>query len=326
MRTLLIEQQSWPLREVFTIARGSKTTAITVLVHISEHGFSSRGECVPYARYGETVEGVMAQVESLRTFIEQGGTRTALQAQIGAGAARNALDCALWDLAAKQQGRRAWVLAGTTPPSPVSCAYTLSLDSVDNMARAARRHRDKPLLKIKLNADQPLACIKAIREQAPDPQLIIDANESWNTEILADMLQPLQKLGVSLLEQPLPAGDDAVLAELPHTVPIAADESCHCCADLSKIIERYDVINIKLDKTGGLTEALRLRELALTSRLGIMVGCMVATSLSMAPALLLTPGADFVDLDGPLLLGTDCEHGLDFKNQLIGPPNQALWG
>jgi len=326
MRTLIIEQQTWPLREVFTISRGSSTVAVIVRVSISEHGFIGRGECVPYARYGETVAGVMTQIEALRNFIEQGGTCSALQERIGAGAARNALDCALWDLAAKQQGRRAWDLAGTTPPAPIPCAYTLSLDTAANMARAARAHRDKPLLKVKLNSEQPLVCIEAIREQAPEPQLIIDANESWNADLLADLLQPLQQLGVTLLEQPLAAGEDAALAELAHPIPIAADESCHRCADLPGIAGRYDVINIKLDKSGGLTEALRLKEQAIAMNLGIMVGCMIGTSLAMAPALLLTPGAVVVDLDGPLLLATDHEPGLDYSGQMVTAPSKDLWG
>jgi len=326
MRTLSICCEHWPLRQAFAIARGSKTEAVTVLVCISENGHTGRGECVPYTHYGETVKRVMSEIETLRDFVEQGGERIELQSKISAGAARNAIDCALWDLESKQLQQRAWTLAGTIPPTAVTCTYTLSLDTPENMGRAARLYGDKPLLKVKLGLEQPLACIEAIRKQAPDPKLIIDANESWNLQLLCDLMQTLHDLGVSLLEQPLPAGEDEDLAKLKHTIAIAADESCHTCDDLAKITKRYDVINIKLDKCGGLTEALRLRKLAMELNLGIMIGCMVGTSLAMAPAMLVTPGAEVVDLDGPLLLSTDRDHGLVYSEHRITPPTSALWG
>jgi len=326
MRSLTQACEHWPLQQTFTIARGSKTEAVTIRVQITEDGYIGCGECVPYAHYGETTASVMAQIEALRVFIEQGGSRSDLQSIIGAGAARNAIDCALWDLASKQAGQRVWTLAGIPAPLPVNCAYTLSLDTAVNMARAARANRHRPLLKIKLGPEQPLACVEAIRDQAPEPGLIIDANESWNQSLLDQLQQPFYDLGVSLLEQPLPAGDDTSLANIPHLIAIAADESCHTRDDLENVVGRYNVINIKLDKCGGLTEALLLREQALARGLGIMVGCMVGTSLAMAPAMLLTANAEIVDLDGPLLLHHDRQPGLEYSDHQISAPVAGLWG
>ena len=330
MPALAVRRESWPLAGVFRISRGARSVAETVLVEIRDRDAAGRGECVPYSRYGETVESVVESVEALRGAIEAGLTREALAGAMGPGAARNAIDCALWDLEAKRAGRRAWETApgfAAPAPEPVVTAYTLGIDEPGAMREAAARHAARPLLKVKLGGDRITERVAAVRAGAPGARLIVDANEAWTPESLRARLPELAGLGVELIEQPLPAGADAALADIERAVPVAADESCHTSADLPGLAGRYDVVNIKLDKTGGLTEALALRDAATAAGFGIMVGCMLATSLAMAPALLVARGARFVDLDGPLLLARDREPGLDYHpDGRVEPPSPALWG
>jgi L-alanine-DL-glutamate epimerase-like enolase superfamily enzyme len=326
MRQLAVRAESWPIAGTFTISRGSKTAADVVVVEIREGAHVGRGECVPYPRYDETIAGAIAAIEALRPQVERGLDRAALQTALKAGAARNAIDCALWDLEAKRAGRSAWQLAGLTPPQPATTAYTLSLGSVESMAAAARTNAARPLLKLKLSGPGDLERVRAVHENAPRARLIVDANEAWTPEIYAALAPQLAPLGVELIEQPLPAGADGPLAGLQRPVPVCADESCHDTASLAHIAGKYDAVNIKLDKTGGLTEALRLAAAAKAAGLGIMVGCMVATSLAMAPALLLAADARWLDLDGPLLLARDREHGLVFEGSRVRPATPALWG
>ena len=326
MRQLTVRAESWPIAGTFTISRGSKTAADVVLVEIRDGAHVGRGECVPYPRYGETIAGAIASIESLRPEIERGLDRPALQSALKAGAARNAVDCALWDLEAKIAGCPAWRLAGLAPPQPATTAYTLSLDTVENMAAAARANAERPLLKLKLSGPGDLDRVRAVHENAPRARLIVDANEAWTPEIYTTLAPQLALLGVELIEQPLPAGADGPLAGLARPVPVCADESCHDAASLAHIAGKYDAVNIKLDKTGGLTEALRLAAAAKAAGLGIMVGCMVATSLAMAPALLLAADARWVDLDGPLLLARDRDHGLVYHGSRVQPPAPTLWG
>jgi len=325
--SLTVRRESWPLAGVFRIARGARSVAHTVVVEIRDGPATGRGECVPYARYGETVDSAAASIEELRRAIEAGLAREALAGAMAPGAARNAIDCALWDLDAKRTGRRAWESASGPPPEPVITAYTLGLDEPDAMREAAARHSDRPLLKVKLDGNRVTERVAAVRAGAPDAHLIVDANEGWTVETLRRSLPALAGLGVELVEQPLPAGADAALADIDRAVPLAADESCHTRSDLPALAGRYDVVNIKLDKTGGLTEALALRDAATVAGFGIMVGCMLATSLAMAPALLVAQGARFVDLDGPLLLARDRTPGLDYHpDGRVAPPSPGLWG
>jgi L-Ala-D/L-Glu epimerase len=315
--------ERWPIRGAFTIARGSKTEAAVVVVEVEEGGGRGRGECLPYPRYGETVEGVVAQVTAVPA---EGLTRARLQGLLPAGAARNAIDCALWDLEAKRSGRRAWQLAGLPEPGPVITAYTLTLDTPEKMGAAARENALRPLLKLKLSGAGDLERVRAVRANAPNAALIIDANEAWSIEDYRRIAPKLAGLGVTMIEQPFPAGQDGALAELPRPVPVCADESCHTGDDLARIAGAYDAVNIKLDKTGGLTEALSLKRAAQAMGFRIMVGCMVATSLSMAPAQLIAQGADWADLDGPLLLAEDRSPGLLYRGSTVYPPDLALWG
>ncbi len=325
MCRLQVRAESWPIAGRFVISRGAKTQAQIVLVEISEGDFVGRGECVPYARYGETIEGTLERIESLRPDLERGMTRDALQS-VPPGAARNALDCALWDLEAKRAGRRVWELAGLPAPGPVTTAYTLSLDSPEAMAAEAKVHGHRPILKMKLGGGGDLDRVRAVHAGAPRARLIVDANEAWTAALYAELAPALSGLGVELIEQPLPAGDDEALRSLRRPVPVCADESCHDSVTLGGLAGKYDAVNVKLDKTGGLTEALRVVETAKAMGLGIMVGCMVATSLSMAPAHLVAQAARWVDLDGPLLLAKDREPGLDYSGSSIAPPSAALWG
>jgi L-Ala-D/L-Glu epimerase len=325
-RRLIIRRESFAIAGTFTISRGSKTAAEVVLVEIEEGDKRGRGECVPYARYGESIEGVIAAIEGLRVRLESGLDRVELQALLPAGAARNAVDCALWDLAAKQAGRPAWQLAGLGQPQNLVTAYTLSLDSVENMAAAARAQASRPVLKLKLAGPGDLDRVRAVHANAPGARLIVDANEAWTAADYSELVPQLKPLGVELIEQPLPADADAPLAGLVRPVPVCADESCHDRASLARLAGRYDAINIKLDKTGGLTEALALKRAAEAAGYRVMVGCMVATSLAMAPAALVAQGAAFVDLDGPLLLAHDRTPGLAYSGSEIAPPEAALWG
>jgi len=326
MIDLTIHHETFALAGTFTISRGSRTQSDVVLVELTQDGVTGRGECLPYARYGETIDGVVETIESLRGALVRGLDRTGLQTALPPGAARNALDCAFWDLEAKQAGCRVWELLGQPAPRPVVTAYTLSFDSAEKMGEAAARAAARPLLKLKLAGPENLDRIAAVRAQAPRSRIILDANEGWTPAIYADLAPHLAVLGVDLVEQPLPAGDDLALARMQHPVPVCADESCHDTASLEALVGLYDFINIKLDKTGGLTEALALRAAAKTHGLRIMVGCMLATSLSMAPALLVAQEAEIVDLDGPLLLARDRPDGLRYEESQVLPSAPALWG
>ena len=326
MSALTVRHESWPTRGTWTISRGSVTAVDLVVVELRQGTHVGRGECRPYARYDETVESVVAQIEALRDDLNRGLDRAALQARLPAGAARNAVDCALWDLEAKMGGTAVWCLAGLASPEPLTTAYTLSLDSPAVMGAAAKENADRPLLKLKLAGADDLARVAAVRDNAPQARLIVDANEGWSRRDYDDLVPALAALGVELIEQPLPAGDDEQLDGMARPVKLAADESCHDRGSLGALAGRYDVVNIKLDKTGGLTEALALRRAAKAAGFGIMVGCMVATSLAMAPAMLVAQGAGVVDLDGPLVLAEDRPGGLHFRGSVIDPPESALWG
>ncbi|OHY97616.1 dipeptide epimerase [Salinicola sp. MIT1003] len=323
---LSVEAQVFPLAEVFTISRGSRSEARVVVVTLSDGAHAGRGECVPYAHYGESVDSVIAQIESMRDALAQGMDRLELQSRLPAGAARNALDCAFWDLEAKSAGKPVWELAGIDAPRAVITAFTLSLESPDAMREKARRHAARPLLKLKLGGEGDIERLEAVREGAPEARIIVDANEGWDRDAYERLAPTLVSLGISMVEQPLPAGQDAPLAEIERPLPVCADEACHDRSSLASLMGRYDMINIKLDKTGGLTEALALKQEALTLGFDIMVGCMVGSSLSMAPALLVAQGAAVVDLDGPLLLARDREHGMRFDADGIHPATSALWG
>ncbi len=318
--------ETYPIAGRFVIARGAKTEARVVVVTLTSDGHQGRGECVPYARYGESIESVVAQIIATRPAIQDGADRAALFTLLPAGAARNAIDCALWDLEAKRSGTPAYQSAGLGAMAPATTAYTISVGTPDEMAEAARLARARPLLKIKLAGQGDIARLRAVRQGAPDSALIVDANESWAPEDLDRLIAACAAAGVVLIEQPLPAGGDARLAEVEHRVPICADESVHDRTGLAALRPLYDAVNIKLDKTGGLTEALALASAAEALGFGIMVGCMVATSLAMAPAMLLAPRARFVDLDGPLLLAQDRANGLRYDGSIVHPPTSKLWG
>jgi len=326
MPYLTITVERFPILGKFVIARGAKTEAVVVVATIEDKGFRGRGESVPYARYGETVESVLTQIASVRVQIEAGADRSRLQSLLLPGAARNALDCALWDLDAKRCGVAAHVLAGVMPPAPVTTAFTISAGSPAEMAEAAAKARERPLLKIKLAGEDDAARLSAVRAAAPGSTLIVDANEAWQQADLERYLEACAEAGVALVEQPLPAAKDAILAKIQHIVPICADESVHDRTGLEALRARYDAINVKLDKTGGLTEALALVNLAQSLGFELMIGCMVASSLAMAPALLLAGRARFIDLDGPLLLACDRPDGLIYKGSIVLPPMRELWG
>jgi L-alanine-DL-glutamate epimerase-like enolase superfamily enzyme len=310
------------LAQAFTISRGSRDLARVVTARVEREGVAGWGECVPYARYGETVEEVAEAIRALPGDV----TREALQALLPPGAARNAADCALWDWEAKRAGRRAWDLAGLPPPGPVVTAFTLSLDEPAAMEAAARRHAHRPLLKVKLGTAADLPRLEAVRRGAPLSRLIVDANEGWTPEAYADLAPHLLRLGVALVEQPLPAGADEALAHMARPLPVCADESVHDRASLPALAGRYDAVNVKLDKAGGLTEALALRDEARAMGLQVMVGCMVGTSLAMAPAVLVAQGAEVADLDGPLLLAQDRPRPLAYDERGVHPPDRELWG
>ncbi|ATG48026.1 dipeptide epimerase [Celeribacter ethanolicus] len=322
MTKLTVTQENFRLAEVFTISRGSRTEAKVVTVRATDGVHEGWGECVPYARYGESLDSVTAQIEALPEDIR----RATLQEVLEPGAARNAVDCALWDLAAKQAGKRVWDMLDLPAPIPMVTAYTLSLASPEEMQASAAKHAHRPLLKIKLGTPDDMARLEAVRRGAPKSDIIVDANEGWSAEVYADLAPHLVRLGVKLVEQPLPAGQDDMLAEIERPLPVCADESCHDRASLPDLKGKYDVINIKLDKTGGLTEALELRKAARAEGYGIMVGCMVGTSLAMAPAVIVAQGARVVDLDGPLLLAEDRAEPLKYDADGVHPPARALWG
>jgi len=316
-----VSRDVFKLAQVFTISRGSRTQANVLTVRVTDGGHQGWGECVPYARYGETPDSVTAQIKSVKTPVNRAGLYT-----LPAGAARNALDCALWDLEAKKAGKRVWELAGLPAPGPEITAYTLSLDTPDAMQAQAAKNAFRPLLKIKLGTPDDMARLEAVRAGAPKSTIIVDANEGWSAAVYADLAPHLVRLGVALVEQPLPAGDDDALIGMDRPVPVCADEACHDRTSLPGLRGKYDVVNIKLDKTGGLTEALELRRAALADGYRVMVGCMVGSSLAMAPATLVAQGAMVTDLDGPLLLAEDRDNALTFDDAGVHPPAATLWG
>jgi len=325
-RAVRVRDERWPLAHAFVISRGAKTEAHVLVAEVEEDGVRGRGEAVPYGHYGETIDSVRAQIEDARPGLEQGGGRMGLQALLPPGAARNALDCALWDLEAKRLGVRAWTLAGRSRLDPVKTAYTLSLGPPEAMAQAARTHARRPMLKLKIGGPDDLDAVAAVRAAAPRSRLIVDANEALSFDDLRRLAGEFARLDVQLVEQPLAAGADADLEGFDSPVPLCADESLHTRAELAQCARRYAVANVKLDKTGGLTEALALAGEARALGMGVMVGCMVATSLAMAPAMIVAQGADFVDLDGPLLLARDREPGLSVTGSMLAPPPAELWG
>jgi len=325
-RKLTVAVERFPLAAAFVISRGARTEATVVTVTITEGGHRGRGECVPYARYGESVASVVAAIESQRGAIEAGLERAQLQLRLPPGAARNGLDCALWDLDAKRLGIPAYQLAGLHRLSPATTAFTLSVGTPQEMAAAAAGAAWRPLIKVKLAGKGDLERLAAVRDAAPDSTLIVDANESWSADELEPYLAACAAAGVALVEQPLPAREDDALARIGRPVPVCADESVHASPDIARLTDRYDAVNVKLDKAGGLTEALVLVGEAERLGLGVLVGCMVASSLAMAPAMLLAPRARFVDLDGPLLLAHDRPEGLAYDGSIVHPPTAALWG
>ena len=323
---LSVTRRAWPLAQPFAISRGSKTVAEVVVAEVFDGEFRGRGECVPYPRYGESVESVVAALEAMKGAVFSGLDRRELQQAMPPGAARNALDCAFWHLDAQRDFRSVADMAGIGALKPVVTAFTLSLDTPERMGEAAAAQRARPLLKLKLAGDGDIERVRAVRRAAPAARLIVDANEGWRERHLREVLPELSACGVELIEQPLPADADDALADVPHSIPICADESCHVSADLDGLAGKYDAVNIKLDKAGGLTEALALAGAAAAGGFKIMVGCMVGTSLSMAPAMLLAQRAQFVDLDAPLLLTADRVPGLRYDGSTVYPPEPALWG
>jgi len=320
--TFEVSKDVFQLAGVFTISRGSRTQAEVLTVKVQRDGHVGWGECVPYARYGESLESVTQEIKQLPESL----TRAELQDVLGAGAARNAVDCALWDLEAKQAGQRVWDMIGVNDPRPCVTAFTLSLDSPENMRLSAAKHAHRPLLKIKLGTPDDMARLEAVRAGAPTSEIIVDANEGWSAEVYSELAPHLLRLGVSMVEQPLPAGADELLDEIARPLPVCADESCHDTATLAGLAGKYDMVNIKLDKTGGLTEALKLNETARAQGYAVMVGCMVGSSLAMAPATIVAQGAQVVDLDGPLLLAEDRANALKFDDDGVHPPVASLWG
>jgi L-alanine-DL-glutamate epimerase-like enolase superfamily enzyme len=326
-RLLTVHEEVFPLRGTFRISRGARTEARVLVCEIADGDVIGRGECTPYARYGETVDDVARAIAAIGPAIAGGLEREGLQRAMRPGAARNAVDCALWDLEAKRSGKRVWELAGLAEPAPVTTAYTLSVDAPEAMGRAAAEPASRPLLKLKLTGDgEDAARVAAVRANAPEARIIVDANEALGLAAALEIAPALAAAGVEMLEQPLHADQDEALRDHAFPLPLGADESCHDTETLGRLKGLYQVVNIKLDKTGGLTEALKLREAALASGFRVMVGCMLASSLSMAPAHLVAQGVDFVDIDGPLLMARDRSPGLRYDGSLVHPPEAALWG
>ncbi len=326
MRELVVRPESWPVAGVFTISKFSCTTAEVVVVELREDGVTGRGECERTEAYEKGYPPVVAGIETARAAIEGGAGGEELREIMPPGSARNAVDCALWDLAAKRSGAPAWRLAGVVEPGPCTTVYTISLDAPETMAAAAAKAAGRPILKLKLGGEGDIARVRAVRAAAPDARLVVDANEAWTPAMLRDYPAELAKLGVEMIEQPLPAAADDALDGLDCPLPVAADESCRDLGSLARVAGRYDLINIKLDKTGGLTEALMLAEAARKAGLGLMLGCNLGTSLAMAPAMLIAGQMRLLDLDGPLLLARDRTPGLRFEGSLIHPPQRELWG
>ena len=325
--SLHIHIEAWPLAGAFRISRGTRKVSDVLMVEVNDGNYVGRGECFPYARYGEDTESVQKQLNSVRSEIEDGLDRQALLNVLAPGAARNAVDCALWDLEAKRAGTRVWDLAGLPAPEPVTTVYTLGVDEPAVMGERARENSDRPRLKLKMTGDgADLERVRNIHKNAPNARLVVDANEGWSIKQYLEYAPQFKDLGVEMIEQPLPSTDDEQLRGVERPIPICADESCHDSATLPALVGKYDMINIKLDKTGGLTEALNLRDAALKQGLSIMVGCMIGTSLAMAPGILVAQDATIVDLDGPLLLAEDRAPGLSFTGSIIHPPEPRLWG
>ena len=326
-RTLHARHETWPLSRPFRISRGSKTQADVVVVEIEQDGLVGRGEAVPYARYGQTVESALEDIAGLARAVEGGADRHEIGALDGiASAARNAVDCALWDLEAKMTGVPVWRLAGLAEPECLVTAYTVGIDTPETMRRIAAENAGRPLLKVKLDRDLVMERMRAVREGSPESRLVVDANEAWDMETLVAVADGLAELGVEMIEQPLPAGGDGELAGYQCPVTLCADESCHTGTGLDELARRYVMVNIKLDKSGGLTEALALRQAACDLGLRYMVGCMVSTSLAMAPATVVAQGAAIADLDGPLVLRRDRVPGIRFEGSVMHPPPRELWG
>ena len=318
-----VETSAFRLAQAFTISRGTRTEAVVLTATVLRDGIEGRGECTPYARYGETTDSVAAQIKGLDAGIDRAG----LQSALPAGAARNAVDCALWDWEAKATGRPVWQLAGLDQPGPVTSVYTLSLDTPDAMRAAATEAAAMPVLKVKLGGGaEDVARIGAVRDGAPDARIVVDANEGWDRAQYRQLAPEFVRLGVEMVEQPLPAGDDDGLSGLDRVLTVCADESCHDSSSLPGLAGRYDMVNIKLDKTGGLTEALALRDAARAAGYRVMVGCMMSSSLAIAPALLVAQGADVVDLDPPLLLAEDRDPPMPTDGPVLHPAPPALWG
>lgn len=325
-RRLSVTVERFPLAASFTISRGTKTEAVVVRCEIEDEYGRGHGECVPYARYGETVENVQAAIEGVRAAVEGGASRETIQTLLPAGAARNAVDCAMWDIEAKSTNRRVEDIVCSGPSRPIETAYTISMGSAADMGEAARAVAHRGVLKVKVGGENDAERMRAVRAAARGARLIIDANEGWTPENIRENLLAAAAVNATVVEQPLPSDNDAILSSIPHPVPICADESVHSTKDLAALRDRYDYVNLKLDKTGGLTEGLAFMREARTHGFGIMVGCMVGTSLAMAPAVLLAQRADLVDLDGPLLLRQDRPHGLIYSSSTVSPPRPALWG
>jgi L-alanine-DL-glutamate epimerase-like enolase superfamily enzyme len=319
-----VAEQSWPLDQPFRTSRGASTEVRVVVVTVTDGHHTGRGEAVPISRYRQTPASTVTLLEQI---FPRCVDREQIPDLLPANAARNALDCALWDLAAKSSGKRVWELATIPVVNSVETAFTISLDTPEKMAAAANASLGAPILKLKLGGDGfDLPRVEAVREAAPAARLMVDANESWAPSHYREIVPALGGLGVELIEQPFPAGADDVLETLDHPVPVCADESCHTSADLPRLVNRYEAINVKLDKTGGLTEALLLAAGARQSGLKLLIGCMACTSLGIAPARLLAGATDYVDLDGPLLLAGDRHHRLIYENGRIGLPQRELWG
>ncbi|TWG49579.1 N-acetyl-D-Glu racemase DgcA [Aminobacter sp. J44] len=325
-RDLFVRAERFPLAAAFTISRGTKTEAAVLTCTIRDGGNAGHGECVPYARYGETLENVTEQIEAARSAIENGASREEILSIMKPGAARNAVDCALWDLEAKSGAGPVTERIGVATAKPLITAYTISLGEPEQMGAAARENAHRPVLKVKVGTEDDVSRIAAVAEAASNARIILDANEGWTEDNIRKHLLAAARYRVAVVEQPLPAGRDEILRNIPHPVPVCADESVHTVEGLEQLLGLYDAINIKLDKTGGLTGALTLHQRARELGFGIMVGCMVGTSLAMAPAVLLAQDADFVDLDGPLLLAKDREEPLTYEGSLVYPPSPALWG
>ncbi len=318
--------ERFPTAGSWTISRGTVTEVEVVTAEARLGGKIGRGECRPYARYDEFAEGVVVDIEAVAPQLGDNPEAVDLSRLMAPGAARNAVDCALWDLRAKLAGKRVWQLAGLARPGPLLTAYSLSLETPEKMRAKAAENAHRPLLKVKLGGEGDLERIRAVRAGAPKARIIVDANEGWTPESYAELAPELLALGVAMVEQPLPAWDDGALADIARPLPVCADEACHDTASLRGLAGKYDMINIKLDKTGGLTEALRLKAEAERMGFDVMVGCMLASSLAMAPAILVAQGADIVDLDGPLLLAADRDHPLKYDADGVHPPTPELWG